>query len=69
MDTVVKAVIADTLHPLIVVQACVVTLCTVELPVGPERKEVVKSTVCVQWVAAELAVHGDKAELLPFVEL
>lgn len=68
VETVVKAVVANTSHPLIVVQACVVMLSTVELPVVPDKKEVVKVTVSVQWATAELAVHVGEVELPLFVK-
>ena len=63
VDTVSNAVLADTPHPLIVVQTSVVMLCTVELPVVPEKKDVDNVTVSVQSGTAELAVHVGEAEL------
>lgn len=51
-----------------VVQACVVMLCTVELPVVPEKKEVVNATVSVQRAVADLAVYVDEVELSLFVK-
>ena len=66
VDTVVEAVVADTSHPLMVVQTSVVILCTVELPVAPEKNEVDKVTVSVHCATAELAVHVGEAELVLF---
>lgn len=63
-----KAVVANTSHSLMVVQACVVMLCTVELPVVPEKKEVVNATVSVQRAVADLAVYVDEVELSLFVK-
>lgn len=63
VDSVVNAVLADTPHPLMVVQTSVVMLCTVELPVVPEKNEVDNVTVSVQCGTAELAVHVGEAEL------
>ena len=67
VETVVKAVVANTSHPLMVVQACLVMLCTVELPVVPEKKDVVKVTVSVQWATSEFAVHVGEDELSLYV--
>lgn len=46
-----------------VVQTSVVKLCTVELPVVPERNDVETVTVSVHSGIAELAVHDDADEL------
>ena len=67
VDAVVNAVVAVTSHPLMVVQTCEVMLCTVELPVVPEKKDVDKVTVSVHCATAELAVHVGEAELVLFV--
>ena len=67
VDTVVKAVVGDTSHPLMVVQTSVVMLCTVELPVAPEKNDVDKVTVSVHWATAELAVHVGEAALVLIV--
>ena len=69
VDMVVKAVVADTSHPLMVAQTSVVILCTVELPVVPEKNDVDKVTVSVHWATAELAVHVGEAELVLFVRI
>lgn len=63
VETVVKAVLADSPHVFIVVQTCVVILCTVELTVIPERNSVESVTDSVHRGIAELAVHDDADEL------
>lgn len=63
VEIVVKAVLPDSPHAVIVVQACVVILCTVELPVDPERNDVKSVTDSVHRGIAELAVHDDADEL------
>ena len=57
VETVVKAVLADSPHAVMVVQTSVVMLCTVELPVVPEKNDVESVTVSVHCGIAELAVH------------
>lgn len=57
VETVVKAVLADSPHAVMVVQTSVVMLCTVELPVVPEKNDVESITVSVHCGIAELAVH------------
>lgn len=47
-----------------VVQTSVVMLCTVELPVVPERNDVERVTVSVHSGIAELSVHDDADELV-----
>lgn len=69
VDTVVTAVVAVTSHPLMVVQTSEVMLCTVELPVVPEKKDVDNVTVSVHWATAELAVHVGEAELVLLVKI
>lgn len=63
VEIVVKAVLADSPHAFMVVQTCVVILCTVELPVVPERNDVESVTDSVHRGIAELAVHDDADEL------
>lgn len=63
VETVVKAVLADSPHAVIVVQTSVVMLCTVELPVVPEKYDVESVTVSVHRGIAELAVHDDVDEV------
>lgn len=63
VEIVVKAVLADSPHAVMVVQTCVVILCTVELPVVPERNDVESITDSVHRGIAELAVHDDADEL------
>lgn len=63
VETVVKAVLANSSHAVMVVQTSVVMLCTVELPVVPEKNDVESVTVSVHRGIAELAVHDDADEL------
>lgn len=63
VETVVKAVLADSPHVVIVLQTSVVMLCTVELPVVPEKNDVESVIVSVHRGIAELAVHDDADEL------
>lgn len=63
VETVVKAVLADSPHVVMVLQTSVVMLCTVELPVVPEKNDVESVTVSVHRGTAELTVHDDADEL------
>lgn len=63
VETVVNTVLADSPHAVIVVQTSVVMLCTVELPVVPERYDVDSVTVSVHREIAELAVNDDVEEV------
>lgn len=63
VDTVVKAVLANSLQVVMVVQTSVVMLCTVEIPVVPDKKDVESVIVAVHFGIAELAVHDDADEV------
>lgn len=63
VEIVVVAVLADSPHAVIVVQTSVVMVCTVELPVVPEKNDVESVTLSVHRGIAELTVHDDADEV------